>query len=501
MNLRTVTAHGYDDNVEGLAFFRYGSIGQKKVLTNDAGEFHFLSEDDFGAFVEGRLTSEHPEFEALAEKGFVRSRFDALSFAEKLRRKKSFLGVGPYLHIVLTTLRCNQSCRYCHASRTSMDRVDTDMSMETARSVVDFAMQTTSPYVNFEFQGGEPTVNFPVIQYVVNYSREKNRSIHKDLEHSLVTNMTYMTKEKADWLVDQKILVCTSLDGPEELHNWNRSWTGGGNAYQDVIRWIKYFNERYVEVGRDPRLWHVDALMTTTRRTLAQWREVIDLYVSLGIRNIHLRPLNPYGFAVSSWKGIGYTMGEYLSFYRQALDYIIELNLRGVEVMEGTAAVLLAKMLTPDDPNYVDIRSPSGAGLGAIAYNYDGRIFPSDEARMIDAMGDDAFALGSVHSDSLQEIVTHPTVRALAVASIQDSLPACSTCWNKPYCGIDPLDNYMVHGDIFGQRPLSPNCKEYYGLASLLFEKLDGDRSGDIERIFRRWTIGRSRLNTEESRA
>jgi len=47
VTLRSVRARGYDDKVEDLAFFRYGSIGQKKVLTNDAGEFHFLSDDDF----------------------------------------------------------------------------------------------------------------------------------------------------------------------------------------------------------------------------------------------------------------------------------------------------------------------------------------------------------------------------------------------------------------------------------------------------------------------
>lgn len=500
MTLRTVTARAYDADVEKLAFFRYGNVGKRKILTNDAGEFHFLDEDDFRSFVEGRLTPEHPEFNALAAKGFVRSRFDGTAFADKVRRKKSFLGVGPYLHIVLTTLRCNQSCRYCHASRTTMDRVDTDMSIETASKVVDFAMSTTSSYVNFEFQGGEPTVNFPVIQHIVDYSREVNRRLHKDLEHSVVSNMTEMTKEKADWLVDKGLLVCTSLDGPEDLHNWNRTWTQGHNAYQEVMQWMQYFNRRYKETGKDPRLWHVDALMTTTRKTLTRWRDVIDLYVSLGITNVHLRPLNPYGFALNAWRTIGYTWDEYLAFYRQALDYIIELNLRGVEVMEATASVLLAKMLTPDDPNYLDIRSPSGAGLGGLSYHHDGTIFPSDEARMVYAMGNDIFKVGNVHTDSYEEIVTHPVVRALAVASIQDSLPACATCWNKPFCGIDPIDNYMVHGDIFGQRPLSPNCKEYYGLASLLLERLDTDRTGDIERIFRRWTIGRSRLNVEESR-
>ena len=44
-----------------------------------------------------------------------------------------YLGGAPHLHLVVTTLRCNHSCKYCHASRTDMDRVDTDMSLATAQ--------------------------------------------------------------------------------------------------------------------------------------------------------------------------------------------------------------------------------------------------------------------------------------------------------------------------------------------------------------------------------
>jgi uncharacterized protein len=486
-----------EPKLDKLSFFRFGNVGDKVVVTNDAGDFHFLTPADFGHFVGGEIDEGHPLYDSLAQKGFFRDPVQVEALAGRVRRKKSFLGQGPHLHIVLTTLRCNQSCRYCHASRTSMDRVDTDMTEETARKVVDLAMQSPSPYINFEFQGGEPTVNFPILQYIVDYSRKRNKILGKELEHSLVTNMTYMTEEKADWLIDNGILVCTSLDGPEELHNWNRQWAGGGNAYQDVVRWIRYFNDRYKALGKDPRVWHIDALMTTTRRTLEQWKEVIDLYVSLGIRNIHLRPLNPYGFALPAWKNIGYSMDEYIDFYTKAVDYIMELNARGVEVMEATAALFLVKMLTPADPNYVDIRSPTGAGTGVLAYNYDGSIFPSDEARMLAAMGNDMFKLGDVADATYDEVSNHPTVRTLALASLQDSLPACHTCWNKPYCGVDPMDNYMVHGDIFGQRPLSPNCREYYTIASLLFERLANDADGSVESTFRRWTYARPR--TEES--
>ncbi len=295
MTLHSLTLPRPQLEPDGLGFFRFGELeGGRVVLTNDAGEWEVLDRSDFDALLGGALAGDHPQRTALTGKGFVREGSDLEALAMRLRRKKRFVGQGPHLHIVITTLRCNQSCQYCHASRTDMDRVDTDMSLATAKQVVDFAMKSPNPYLNFEFQGGEPTVNFEVIQFAVAYSREKNRHENKQLTHSLVTNMTYMTEEHAQWLVDNDVLVCTSLDGPEDLHNFNRGWRKGGNAYADVLRWMEHFNKLWIAKGRDPDLWHVDALMTTTRRSLVRAREIIDLYVSLGIRNIHLRPLNPF---------------------------------------------------------------------------------------------------------------------------------------------------------------------------------------------------------------
>ncbi len=480
-----------------LGPFRFGHVGDQVLLTSDAGEHHWLSEGDFQQLLAGQIGEDHPDFDGLQDKGFVRTRMDLEARSRKLARKRSFLGMGPHLHVMITTLRCNQSCQYCHASRTDMDRVDTDMSLATAKQVVDFAMKSPNPYLNFEFQGGEPTVNFEVIQFAVAYSREKNRHENKQLTHSLVTNMTYMTEEHAQWLVDNDVLVCTSLDGPEDLHNFNRGWRKGGNAYADVLRWMEHFNKLWIAKGRDPDLWHVDALMTTTRRSLVRAREIIDLYVSLGIRNIHLRPLNPFGFATKTWKAIGYSHAEYMDFYTQALDYILELNDQGVQIQEGTAATFLMKMLTPDDPNFVDIRSPVGSGTGQLAYNHDGTILPSDEGRMIHAMGDDLFVLGNVASSSWEEVANHPTLKTLAVASLLDSLPQCSSCWNAPLCGVRPLHNYMQFGDLFAQRPNTFKCHEHMHISEFLLKKLRDDTDGTVERIFRRWTLQRPRDPSE----
>jgi uncharacterized protein len=478
---------------EKLGYFRFGNIDENILITNDAGEWTFLSKEDFQTFLQGEITHEHDSFKQLQIMGVLREDLDTEELASKIRRKKHFLGQGPHLHIVITTLRCNQSCKYCHASRTSMDRVDTDMTIETAKGVVDLAMQSTSPYICFEYTGGEPTINLEVIKFMVEYAKEKNKYEKKVVEHSVVTNMTYMNEEIAQYLVDNDIWVCTSLDGPSEIHNWNRTWQKGSSAYENVLKWIKHFNNLYIAKGKDPELYHVDALMTTTKKTLNSWKELVDLYVELGIRNIHIRPLNPFGFANKTWKMIGYTMDEYMNFYEKVFQYILDLNHQGIQIMEGTASTFLKKILSPTDPNFVDIRSPIGSGTGQVAYNYDGKIYPSDEGRMVAAMGDDYFLLGEVGKTTYSDIIAHSTVKTLAISSLLDSLPRCHSCWNAPFCGVRPMHNYMNTKDLFGQRPNTLKCKEHMGISEMLFTYLRNDSDGSSEKIFRRWIIDRPR--------
>lgn len=502
---RSISVPKPEVQAEKLGPFRYGYIGGKVLLTNDAGEWMFLSNEDFRTFLKGEIPESHPQWADLQARGFLRDGIDLPALAAKIRRKRWYVDYGPHLHVLITTLRCNQGCKYCHASRTDMDRVDTDMPPEVVDQAVDLAFQSNNPYICFEYTGGEPTVNMDAIKRSVARAKGKQAASGKVVDHSVVTNMTWMNEENANWLIDNGVLVCTSLDGPKELHDWNRTWVkqeanfpagvdpSSIGAYEAVVKWINYFNQRYIDMGRDPGLWHVDALMTTTRKSLGMWKELVDLYVSLGLRNLKIRPLNPYGFATKTWRVIGYTMEEYLQFYANVLDYILELNLQGVQIQEGTGAIFLKKMLTPDDPNYVDIRNPIGSGTGSMAYAFNGKLFPSDEARMLAGMGNDFWQIGELGTTTYQEAVRHPTVKAMAMASLLDGLPMCHTCWNMPYCGVMPANNYMECGDLFAQRPNTQKCQEYMGIGRILFERLANDKDGKIEAIFRRWIINRPR--------
>jgi radical SAM protein with 4Fe4S-binding SPASM domain len=169
------------------------------------------------------------------------------------------------------------------------------------------------------------------------------------------------------------------------------------------------------------------------------------------------------------------------------LDRILELNRERTlrrPFFEQTARLYLAKIMTDQDPNYLDLRSPCGAGIGQMAYNWDGAVYTCDEGRMLARMGDDTFRIGTVAEGSYAETAQHPTVKALAVASCLDNQIECSSCAYKPYCGVCPIQCYREQGDIMGRMPTNSRCRISKGILDLLFERLQDERNA---RIFRAW--------------
>lgn len=476
-----------------LVPLRHRRVAGKVLLTSHFGDWVFVSDAEFAELFSGRLET-GSELEArLKTRNFLSDATDVNALAERVRAKKSFLRYGPNLHVFVVTLRCNETCVYCHASRAPMDRVDTDMSRETVEKCVELALRSTAPRITIEFQGGEPLANFPVVQHAIEYALEKNRAYGKELEFTMVSNLSLMNDERLGFLVKNKVQICTSIDGPPPLHDKQRV-LAGGSAFQQASHWIREINQRYVSMGLDPTLYHVEALITVTRAALDHAKTIVDTYLELGCRALFLRPLDPFGFASDTAPKIEYSRKNYLDFYREAVDYMLEKNAGGAEILERYAAIFLTKILTGEDPNFLDIRSPCGAGIGQLAYNYDGRIFTCDEGRMLHEMGDDFFELGRVGESRYRELMTHDTVRAIMAASNLETQPDCVSCVYNPYCGICPVHNYETQGSLHGRMRESSWCAVHKGIQDYLFEKL-GSGDETVTQALDRWTTLRERAH------
>lgn len=459
--------------------------GEETLVVNDVGQFLFLPTTVFQEFLERRLAPTTAEYLNLRAKHFL---WDGASvaplelLATQYRTKKSFLDGFTALHIFVVTLRCDHTCRYCQVSRVSENRQRFDMSPATASRAVDLVFRSPAPSLKVEFQGGEPLLAFDSIRSIVEHVEQRNRLEQRQVQFVVATNLSRITDEMLEFFGEHQVLISTSIDGPQELHNANRP-NPERNSHQVTVANLRRVREA---LGQD----RVSALMTTTSRSLAYPREIVREYAELGFDAIFVRSVSPYGFAAKTGEAYSYQAAEFVEFYKTALDEVIGVNRDGHALVEVYAQILLRKMLTPFPTGYVDLQSPAGTGIGAVVYNYDGDVYASDESRMLAEMGDKAFRLGNVHEHDYEEIFGGEVLHALVSGSVLETTPGCSDCAFLPYCGSDPIRNYATQGDVVGHRATSGFCVQHMGIIRHLFDLL---RSQDpfVRDLLPSWAFGR----------
>lgn len=323
----------------------------------------------------------------------------------------------------------------------------------------------------------EPLLNFELIRWIVPLAKARAAQRRKQLQFVITTNLALLTDEVLEFCDAHGVLLSTSLDGPADLHNKNRP-RPGKNSYELAVAGIARIKER-LGPGR------VGALMTTTEASLSRVEEIVDEYLDRGLDGIFLRPLSPYGFAVKTKQFQKYRGQEWLAFWKRGLRYILDINKAGRHFPEFYSALILRRMLSDEPIGYVDLRSPAGAGLGALVYNYDGKVFASDEARMLAEMGDRTFQLGDVHEHSYRDLVLSDTLVSAVAASLTQTAPQCASCVFEPHCGADPVYHHATQGDFVGMKPLSDFCTRQKGVITHLMELLE--HSPEDAAILRRW--------------
>ncbi len=470
--------------------FKFERFNEKELfLSNEVGEFYFISNEEFQKFINHMLNPSSQTFLDLkAKQVLADTDIDPVveMLATKYRTKKSFLNDFTSLHMVVPTLRCNSNCVYCQVSRKEENLKSFTMNKHTAKNVVETIFKSPSSLIKIEFQGGEPLLAFDIVKYIIEYAEWVNLFKKKHLEFVICSNLTLMDKKKLNFLKNKNICISTSLDGDKDLHNKNRPLQKMSNSYDSVIDKINLCRGY---LGND----RVGALMTTSRFTLKHMKEVIDEYIKQGFDVIFLRSLNPYGFAKQKRDEIGYEIEDFITSYKEALDYIIELNIQGTLFVECFASLLLTRILTPFSTGFVDMQSPAGVGISGVIYDYDGNVYVSDEARMLASMGDNKFLMGNVNKQSYQEIFNSDFMHNLVSSSCLECLPGCSYCAFQPYCGADPVRNYSEQGDIIGHRPSSEVCRKNKAIIKYLLELI---RRNDekINRVFWSWITRRNIL-------
>ena len=436
--------------------FRWKRMGDRFLVTTESGAWNVLDKQQFELLKSHGVERDPNLFSSLLSGGLIATRKTFGNVKDRIQKRLWHITNGTSLHVVALTNDCNFACKYCYAA--AKDRQD--MSAETAKKVADFIMQSPAKTMVVEFSGGEPLLNFDALKVVVEESKRLALERGKRVKFAMVHNGSKWDKEKMKYFTENHIGVCFSLDGPEDLHNLHRPYSGGGGTYKDAVRWIKAFRKKNYK--------GLNAIPVITRHSLPRWKELADEYLSLGFRILRFKYIGYFGRAPSMWGEIGYTPEEFLESWKALMEYLFELNKRGVFMVEGMARILAQKLLTPVDPGFAEMQMPCGAGIGQMAYAPDGSVFSCDEGRMIEE-----FKIGSVEQTHSQ-VMKNSVLKGIAMASC-GFLNKCDACVYKPFCGVCPVESYNMTGGLDVKIPFDRRCKIHMGMLDYLFERSTSD--------------------------
>lgn len=461
-------------NKNGWAVLPYNSrkINKNYLISNFYGSWSLLNRQDFLSLEQFNIKEDSPLFNELYRDGIILKEESIPQLTNQFRQVNAHLFSDTSLHIAVVTTRCNLKCNYCQ-TKTEQPQ---DMDFAVATRILKYIFDVRNQQVNLEFQGGEPLLNWEMIKFLVENARRIN-TVGKDLTLSLVTNGIYLNQEKIDFLLDNNVNICISLDGPAKIHNKNRVLDNNQATYDKVITAIKRLKKAYKKRKINKSL---DLLLTVTRYSLPFAEKIIDEYVTLGVERIALRPVNKIGFANKQWGVLGYSPQEFNNFWVRSMEYILKLNKKGIKIQERMASVMLQKILKKTNPGYVDLMSPCGAGRSVLTYMPNGDVYPCDEARMA---GSDIFKLGNVLNNEYEELMKSSNLFCICEASLVELWDYNSAF--LPWTGTCPVLNYIQADNIIPKIHATPLQKIYNFQFEYLFKKLS--ESEESKDIFRQW--------------
>jgi uncharacterized protein len=334
--------------------------------------------------------------------------------------------------VLNVTNQCNLSCAYCYEY--SEDKiVDTAngkkpkfMSEETARESVEFMLRESGDnrVAYITFFGGETLLNFPVLQKTVAYARRRGAELGKEVEFSLTTNATLLRPEIVDFLVDNRVSVTISIDGPRELQDKFRVFHNGEGSYDIVAPKIRALLARH-------RSRPIGARVTLASGVTDVKRIYKHLTEEIGFREVGFAPATtssnrPYAISDSGMDGV---LGQFSDLAFEFLEAAVENRHHGFSNVKDTLEEI---------HKGVSKAFPCGAGLGLLGVATDGDVNLCHRFA-----GSDAHKFGDVRSG-----IDRPAQAAFLEHHHIDEKTDCHTCWARPLCsGGCYHEAHTRHGD------------------------------------------------------
>lgn len=110
------------------------------------------------------------------------------------------------------------------------------------------AMLGRRRHLHFIWHGGEPLV-MPLRFFEDALALQRETFPGWVVDNCVQTNGTLLTREHVHFFAGHGFSVSLSIDGPEDLHNQNRVFSGGRGSYARVLEAVSLLRERNQTIG------------------------------------------------------------------------------------------------------------------------------------------------------------------------------------------------------------------------------------------------------------
>lgn len=425
-----------------LRFRRFGH--DSIVVSDEAGRFFVSSAEFVSRLAEEHLTEADLTF--LDQRGYLLKEpgdLNETAFLYNLAQRLQPPAPLSYA-ILIPTLRCDLSCAYCQVSRAAQTAKGYDWDEETLQAVLTYLDVNGGDTIQIEFQGGEPTLRLDIMKRVADFARQR----FADPRFVICTNLSVIDDQFADFIANDDVYVSTSLDGPSWLHKAQRTVSSE--------RTKAFFENLRRACDAAPNRVH--ALPTLDVNKLPDPDELLDAFDAFGLRSLYLRPVSYHGFARKRHPSSAVYDPNWARFYERVIEKMIIRNFEngGEPWEEFYLSHLLKRLLRPGENSHADIRSPNWLGHDHLVIDYDGILYPTDEARMLARGRQIDLNIGSVQTG-----IDVARRDALQSAVFNTFDPWCSRCPYQAACGRDPIDDLARHGHVEPPRPTTAFCQRH----------------------------------------
>lgn len=229
----------------------------------------------------------------LADKFVYDSEYDEYLNLQLIKEKYkiSILNGDSITKLLLNvTSDCNLRCQYCYLNNVEeiCGHIEKkNMTWSTAKKAIDafynIIQKGDNKKVHVRFHGGEPLIQYKLIRQCIEYINNKSENV--EVRYHMNTNGVLMNQEMAEFFANQNMNIEVSIDAQKEIHDNLRPFASGKGSFDEGTNAIRLLLENKMPEE------NLNIATTLTENNVAHLKEIVDLCLSLGLKNLEINTL------------------------------------------------------------------------------------------------------------------------------------------------------------------------------------------------------------------